>query len=45
MVSITEHFVEQSANSVNILVAHLHEDNSAFRQEIPRYRQPVPQVR
>ena len=34
-----------ATNAVDVLVPNLHEDEPALRQQIPRNRQPVPQIR
>ena len=41
----SKHFIHQGPNAMDILVSDLNEDAAAFRQQIPRHGQPIPQIR
>ena len=45
MAVFTEHFVHQYPHTMDVLIPDLHEDAPALCQQIPRHRQPIPQIR
>ena len=41
----SEHFIHQRPHSMDILISDLYEDAPTLRQQLPRYGQPIAQVR
>ena len=44
-ISISKNLVHHRPHAMNILIANLHKDRSTLTQQIPRHRQPIPQIR